>query len=253
MADFLDGKVWQYLKLAGGALLVLLGLALPFILEPAGTAKMAQLEVDGVTRIATVTDAKVSDHQAARPYMIGSTAPLRRLGLSRKAAFGVAVLQNRRAMKKHQATDTFYDIEYEFAAGGEEVVAGQVHLQLPDADTLVSGSEISVLHDPREPRIHRLPDFSKPTHATSNGLKFGSAMLSMVLGGLLIAWGWPRSDDATLAATAFAGRALPETASVSRVTRVAVAPSTATLSGPRRTGFGPAASASKGFGPRARA
>ncbi len=225
----------------------MLGIALPFILEPAATARMADLETQGVKGTATVTNVEVSAVQAARHSTVGGYMAMRGLGASRKLAAGATLMarSSARSSAREARASAYYDIEYEFPWAGGQVATGTDRLMLSRATTLDVGSEITVLHDPLDPAVHRLVSYSKPTPHVPAVIKYGPAIVCALLGAFLLWWALQEPSDAreTTVAAASSGRGLPP----DRVTRVAaVAPA-------RRAGFVSPSGSPKGFGPRARA
>lgn len=197
MTEIFGTKGWQIVKIGVGVLLILLAIALPFILEPAEKARLADLETSGVHAMAHVTSVVVSAVQAPHgKSAVGTYMVMRGLGASRKLSAGAALIQrsnNKSAHREAAYGPTYYDIEYEFPFG-EGYVSGSDRLKLMRSDAIDTGAEITIILDPRNPSIHRLPAYSEPTQHISPGLKYGLPGLVAILGAFFLWWGMQDSE-----------------------------------------------------------
>lgn len=200
MSAFFEEPIGQYAKVGLGALLIAIGVALPFLIEPAETIRMAALETEGVRDTATITSLQMSPQQTPRRVStLGSYLSLRGLGASRKLALGGTLLARSAARSDARAQangPAYYDVEYRIPVANGQYIIADERLLLARTSTLKVGSELAILHDKIDPGIHRLVNYSKPTHRVDPAVKYVPGVLSAMFGLFLIWWGVSRSDAA---------------------------------------------------------
>lgn len=255
MQEILDSKTFQLAKLVIGIVCVIFGLQMLLKPAPADASARVKLETVGITATGTVTQAGLSNMQltkAARPKVLRAAPLLRGLGVSRGVAHAVNLGLNARAARKWSKSGmdgdhALYDIEYEFPTKKGAKVPGKAEIIIDASETLKAGAPIEVLYDPLNPEIHRLTDFSDPYKNPASSLKLALAALGVMLGGLLIWWGWPLSGEATAFAATTPSSPLP----AAKVARAAAAPRQSSVSTPRRDGNIRSTRGPNGFGQRA--
>jgi hypothetical protein len=251
MSEFSSNRLWQFVLLGCGALLVGLALVLPVLIEPDAQMRMAKLEIDGVQARATITSIEVSPVQEPRHSTAGTYLAIRGLGGSRRAAAGTALIARSSARSSERARaagPAYHDVEYEFPWVDGQIVTGAERVMLPRSNTLDVGSQLALLHDARDPGVHRLPNYSKPTEYVSFGLKYGPSALSLFVGVVLL-WlavqqmaegGTPTAAARTNGRYEPQERFAQEAAPTTRRPRMAV----------QGDGFANVPAGRKGFGPR---